>query len=82
MSFLAIARAPIAAFFMFTLLSAARPQGPMQTPNHATTASTQDQDFYSLREPARCAFYAALLHHSRLRVPVGGRRIQQPGWDW
>jgi len=31
------ARAPIAAFFMFTLLSAARPQGPMQT--QATTTA-------------------------------------------
>ena len=38
---------------MFTLLSAARPQGPIQTPTQATTAAPpQDNDFYSLREPA------------------------------
>jgi TPR repeat protein len=38
---------------MFTLLSVARPQGPIQTPTQATTAAPpQDNDFYSLREPA------------------------------
>ena len=46
------ARDPIAAFFMFTLLFAARPQGPIRTPTRATTAPPQNNDFYPLREPA------------------------------
>jgi len=49
MSFLA--RAPVAALFVFALLSAALAQAPVQTSNQAT-ARPPDNDLYSVRESA------------------------------
>src|SRR5712691_10293523 len=45
------ATATLAAFFFLALVSAARPQAPVQTSTQAT-APPPDNEFYALREPA------------------------------
>ena len=71
MSFLA--RATVAAFFMFALLSAARAQAPVQTSSPAT-AQPPDDDFSTLRLPAaagdaRAQFALANHYYRGVGVP-------------